>query len=65
MEGAASGNPTESDPVSQPSLGRDLGEQLFPPSCNLAAEFAVDFSPCFESSGSIKSSDVWAIGLMI
>lgn len=55
MEGAASGNPTESD----------LGEQLFPPSCNLAAEFAVDFSPCFESSGSIKSSDVWAIGLMI
>lgn len=64
MEGAASGNPTGSDPVSQPSLGRNLGEQLFPPSCGLAAEFAVDFHLA-ESSGSIKSSDIWAIGLMI
>lgn len=56
MEGAAGGNPTEPDPVSQPSLGRDLGEQLFPPSCNLAAEFAVEtFHLALNHLGALKA----------
>ena len=56
MEGAAGGNSTEPDPASQPSLGRGLGEQLFPLSCNLVAEFAVEtFHLALNHLGTLKA----------